>query len=105
MHTCSILLYANRRSVIIQIPRLFWTIRTYVKNKMFSDDQGRESLQIIPVAGRRMIDRFIKVPWPIYKDDPHWVPPLTFERKWHLSEKNPYFEHADFQAWIAWRGE
>lgn len=76
-----------------------------MKNKMFSDDQGRESLQILPVAGRRMIDQFIKVPWPIYKDDPHWVPPLTFERKWHLSEKNPYFEHADFQAWIAWRGE
>ena len=52
-----------------------------------------------------MIARFIEVPWPLYAADPCWVPPLLVERRWHLSAKNPYFEHADFQAWIAWRGE
>ena len=52
-----------------------------------------------------MIARFIEVPWPLYAADPCWVPPLLVERKWHLSAKNPYFEHADFQAWIARRGD
>jgi hypothetical protein len=33
------------------------------------------------------------------------VPPLLIERKWHLSPKNPYFDHAEFQAWIACRDE
>jgi len=30
---------------------------------------------------------------------------LIIEREWHLSSKNPYFKHAEFQAWIACRGE
>ena len=52
-----------------------------------------------------MIARFIEMPWSLYAADPRWVPPLLIERKWHLSVKNPYFEHAEFQAWIAWRGD
>ena len=72
---------------------------------MLNNNQSSDDLRIVPVAGRQLIEQFIKVPWALYKDDPCWVPPLIFERKWHLSEKNPYFEHADFQAWIACRGE
>lgn len=52
-----------------------------------------------------MTSRFIEMPWSLYAADPCWVPPLIIERKWHLSDKNPYFEHAEFQAWIAWRGD
>ena len=52
-----------------------------------------------------MTARFIEMPWSLYTADPCWVPPLLVERKWHLSVKNPYFEHAEFQAWIAWRGD
>jgi GNAT superfamily N-acetyltransferase len=48
---------------------------------------------------------FIELPWSLYADDPYWIPPLLIERKWHLSSKNPYFEHAEFQAWIACRDE
>lgn len=62
-------------------------------------------LRIVPVAGDRLLQRFIDLPWSLYAGDPCWVPPLKFERKWHLSAKNPYFKHADFQAWIACRGE
>ena len=46
---------------------------------------------------------FIAIPWSIYRDDPNWVPPLKFERKEALSEKNPFFEHARWQAWLAYR--
>jgi len=31
------------------------------------------------------------------------VPPLKFERKGAFSEKNPFFEHARWQAWLAYR--
>lgn len=70
-----------------------------------NDSQGNEPLQIVVVAGSTMTDCFIKVPWSLYASDPCWVPPLLVERKWHLSEKNPYFKHAEFQAWIARRGD
>lgn len=63
------------------------------------------TLQITPVEGRQLLRRFIDLPWTLYAGDPNWVPPLIAERKWHLSPKNPYFAHADFQAWIACRGE
>ena len=69
------------------------------------EDSHQQSLRVVPVAGRRLMRDFIKMPWPLYVDDPCWVPPLIIERQWHLSKKNPYFEHADFQAWIAYRGE
>ena len=64
---------------------------------------GERELEIRPVESRRDLDRFIRVPWPIYAADPHWVPPLIFERRQHLSSHNPYFEHARWRAWVAWR--
>ena len=46
---------------------------------------------------------FISIPWSIYRHDPNWVPPLKFERKEAFSEKNPFFEHARWEAWLAYR--
>ena len=63
------------------------------------------SLQIIKVEDRRTRNTFIRLPWSLYKDDPMWVPPLLFERRMHLSPKNPYFEHASCCFWIAYRDE
>jgi hypothetical protein len=61
-----------------------------------------------PVEVREVISRadlktFIAVPWPIFADDPNWVPPLKFERKEAFSPKNPYFLHARWRAWVAFR--
>lgn len=64
---------------------------------------GHGSVRLEVVEGRRALNRFIRVPWAIYSDDPMWVPPLMFERRQHLSASNPYFEHAKFRAWIAHR--
>ncbi|HHI81799.1 MAG TPA: N-acetyltransferase [Rhizobiales bacterium] len=56
------------------------------------------------VSGKRDLDAFLKVPFKVFEDDPNWVPQLFLERKEHLSpEKNPYFEHAKAQLFIAWR--
>lgn len=60
-------------------------------------------LEIREVSGRRALKAFIKVPWRIYRDDPNWVPPLLSERKAALSEKHPFFRHAQWQPWIAYR--
>lgn len=56
-----------------------------------------------PVVGKRMLDNFIRVPWNIYQDDPNWVPPLLMERRDALSAKQPFFQHARWQAWVAYR--
>ncbi len=48
--------------------------------------------------------QFLRVPYPIYRDDPNWVPPLLVERKHHLSDRNPVFEHLQWGAWVAIRG-
>ncbi len=63
------------------------------------------SIRIVPVEGRRALDNFIRIPWPIYAKDAYWVPPLFIERGQHLSKNNPYFAHADVQLWIAYRDE
>ena len=60
-------------------------------------------LEVISVKGSRALRRFIKVPWPIYANDPAWVPPLLLERRQHLSPRNPYFAHARHRFWIAYR--
>ena len=33
-----------------------------------------------------------------------WVPPLLIERAQHLSTRNPYFAHAQYCSWLAYRG-
>ena len=75
-----------------------------MKNPAGDEIYGDGALQIVPVAGRRLLRSFIEVPWSLYAGDPCWVPPLLIERKWHLSAKNPYFAHAEFQGWVAFRG-
>ncbi len=37
------------------------------------------SIDVIPVASRRDLSRFLKLPWSIYRGDRHWVPPLISE--------------------------
>ena len=76
-----------------------------MQNKGVGEKIETGELRVIPVAGRRLMRNFIELPWSLYAGDSCWVPPLMAERKWHLSPKNPYFEHAEFQAWIACRGE
>ena len=62
-----------------------------------------DPIRISPVAGNRQLGRFISAPGAIYRDDPNWVAPLRFELKQRLTEKNPFFEHARWQAWTAQR--
>ena len=58
---------------------------------------------VYPVTNRHELRKFIDIPWLVYADDPMWVPPLRLERRWHFSKSNPFFEHGEWQAWIAYR--
>ena len=67
--------------------------------------RGPAPLRIVAVDGSAALDRFIEVPCRIFESDPAWIQPLFIERRLHLSARsNPYFQHARWQAWIAWRG-
>ncbi len=40
--------------------------------------------------------------WDIYKDDPHWVPPVVADRRKLLDRKrNPFFQHAEMELFVA----
>jgi hypothetical protein len=58
---------------------------------------------VTPVSDRHGFLDFVRVPHRVYARDPNWVPPLTLERKLHYSHRNPYFEHAQAQYFIAYR--
>ncbi|MBK1842675.1 dATP pyrophosphohydrolase [Azospirillum sp. YIM B02556] len=68
-------------------------------------ESGPEAaIEIVPVAGRAAMERFIRVPFALHRDDPLWVPPLLMERRAALSAAgNPFFRHADAAFWIARR--
>jgi GNAT superfamily N-acetyltransferase len=63
-------------------------------------------VEVRPVRSRRELNRFIHLPWDLYRSAPNWVPPLLSERKRHLSKRrNPFFEHAEAEYFLAWRGD
>ncbi|MBW2421540.1 MAG: N-acetyltransferase [Deltaproteobacteria bacterium] len=61
-------------------------------------------VKIEPVTHPRDTVRYVKTWWRVFRDDPHWVPPLIFERKSFFDPaKNPYLAHADVQCFLASR--
>ncbi|GGF47432.1 hypothetical protein GCM10011611_62340 [Aliidongia dinghuensis] len=59
------------------------------------------AIEIVPVEGRALLNRFIRLPERLQRDDPHYIAPLHLERLEALTPKNPFFGHADVQFWIA----
>lgn len=57
-----------------------------------------------PVRGRRDLGTFIDVPYRLHRNDPVWAPPLRSEVRALLDrEKNPFFEHAEAEFFLAER--
>jgi GNAT superfamily N-acetyltransferase len=62
------------------------------------------SVEIRPVVDKRDRKRFLDLPYRLYATEKRWVPPLRIERKEHLDPgKNPFFEHAEVQLFLAER--
>jgi hypothetical protein len=56
------------------------------------------------VRSRRDLKRFVKVPFRLHREHPQWVPPLILDRMQFLNRgKNPYFEHAEAEYFLAER--
>ena len=62
-----------------------------------------DDLTVREVCTRQDLDDFILFPRTLYDDDPNWVCPLYFEQKERFSKKNPFFQHARWRAWMAYR--
>ncbi len=61
-------------------------------------------LEIKDVARKRDWNDFISLPWSIYGDYPHWVPPLRMMVRDILNtNKNPFFRHAQMLPLLAIR--
>jgi hypothetical protein len=62
-------------------------------------------LTIRPVETKKDRKAFVDFAWEVYKEDPAWVPPLKDEVHGLITPgKNPWFEHARAQLWLAERG-
>jgi GNAT superfamily N-acetyltransferase len=60
----------------------------------------------IRVEPATQLEPFIRFPFRRYAQEPHWVPPLLIERRDFLDpRKNPVFEYAKIQPFLAWRGD
>ena len=63
-----------------------------------------------PVTVHRVLTKrdrkaFVDFAWRVYRDDPAWVPPLKDEVHGLITPgKNPWFEHAKAELWLAKRG-
>ncbi|MGH2832486.1 MAG: hypothetical protein ACRDK2_06885, partial [Solirubrobacteraceae bacterium] len=61
-------------------------------------------IEIRPVKSASELRTFVKLPWRLYRNEPNWVPPLIMDVKKRLDQKrNPFFEHAQAQYFLAYR--
>ena len=63
-----------------------------------------DALTIRPITSRKDYKAFVDLPFRLYRDDPHWVPPLKGEALGLLlPEKNGWLSHARMQLFLAER--
>jgi GNAT superfamily N-acetyltransferase len=63
------------------------------------------ALSIVPLQPHA-VKAFITFPWRVYAGDACWIPPLIMERKKFLNpRKNPFFQHAEVQLFLAQQGQ
>jgi GNAT superfamily N-acetyltransferase len=62
------------------------------------------SVEIRPVASKRDLGRFIRLPFALYRNEPRWIPPLVSDMRKRLDrEHNPFFAHAEAEFFLAYR--
>jgi hypothetical protein len=62
------------------------------------------TLSVSPVATKQDREAFLRLPWRLYKEHKAWVPNLLIlQREVIDPKKNPFFEHAEVQLFLAKR--
>ncbi len=58
----------------------------------------------VDTSSRREVDRFVRLPFAIYRDCPQWVPPLVDDTRLMLNrQRYPFYEHSDADFFMAQR--
>ncbi|MFZ5833488.1 MAG: hypothetical protein ACOY3P_25665 [Planctomycetota bacterium] len=77
--------------------------RRYIARPSPPAPQG--ALEVREVKSKHELDVFLQLPWEIYVDDPHWIPPLLIELREFLDRRrHPFYLHGDAAQFIAYRG-
>ncbi|HEX5142143.1 MAG TPA: hypothetical protein VFX19_14475 [Dehalococcoidia bacterium] len=62
------------------------------------------TVQVIPVSSKAEREAFLRLPWQLYAGHKAWVPNLLMlQREVIDPKKNPFFEHAEVQLFLAMR--
>lgn len=73
-------------------------------NEILSARAELARVEVRPVRTRRERDLFARLPWRIYRNDPHWVPPLLLDVKQFIDpRKHAFYRHGAAQPLLAWR--
>jgi GNAT superfamily N-acetyltransferase len=71
---------------------------------LFAEKMSSQPPQIVELSRRSPdVRRFLKVAYPIYEGDPHWVAPLLMDVEKVFTDANPLFGHAEMKLWVAVR--
>jgi GNAT superfamily N-acetyltransferase len=58
--------------------------------------------EITPVKTRKELRDFLTLPYPLYRKDPYWVPPLwTVQKRLIETRDHPFYGHGDIQCYLA----
>ncbi|HEX4847464.1 MAG TPA: N-acetyltransferase, partial [Novosphingobium sp.] len=67
---------------------------------------ANQQINVAPVASKADLNAFIDLAYRLNRSDPNWVAPLRFEVAELLTPgKNPFFDHARVQLFLARRGD
>jgi len=62
------------------------------------------SVQPVDVRDRKMVQRFLRLPFRLYARSPHWVPPILMDASTQLNpDKHPFYEHSQAEFYLATR--
>ena len=60
------------------------------------------SIEKVDTLSKSQVNRFVRIPFELYKNHPQWVPPPLIDAKTNLNrQKHPFFEHSDGDFFIA----
>jgi GNAT superfamily N-acetyltransferase len=64
------------------------------------------SVEPVDVGDRRVVARFLRLPFRLYRGHPLWVPPIMIDAAAQLNpDKHPFYEHSEATFFIARRGD
>jgi hypothetical protein len=60
------------------------------------------AIEKVDTSFKKQVNRFVEIPYRLYKGNPNWVPPLRIDARMYLNRnKHPFYEHSDADFFIA----